>query len=426
MYLFLISILIIIYAVIAWKNLRLAIFLFFACLPTYLLRLEILNVPTTFLEMMIGVLTVVWLIQIIRGTNNKDQKFLVSTGKWFLPFSLLLAAGIIGVIIAPDKITALGILKAYIVEPILFFVVVRTSLKWYNDGETALKFLGFGALTVAGFAIYQHLTNSAIPIPWDVENRTTSFFPYPNAIGLFLGPIAVLALKFIGSSVARKYYFLAWFWIIVFGTSVTAMFFSQTEAAWIAVPVTALIFGFLNKRTRPLSTLLIIGGIVTVCLLPNFQDKILLRDYSGGVRLKQWEETTAMLKDSWLFGAGLSGYQTALAPYHTHEEIEIFQYPHNIVLNIWSELGLLGLVAFIAFLWTAVWSIKKSWQQKSSQFWITAATTMTLVEMLIHGLVDVPFFKNDLAMLTAGLLAILAWSATGPYAHQDIGETTEE
>jgi O-antigen ligase len=117
-----------------------------------------------------------------------------------------------------------------------------------------------------------------------------------------------------------------------------------------------------------------------------------------------------MLKDNWLFGAGLSGYPTALEPYHTHEEIEIFQYPHNLFLNIWSELGLLGLLAAA---WLMILSIKKfrqSQKEKSENFWLSAAATTVLLEMFIHGLVDVPFFKNDLAMITVFCLAAVAWS----------------
>ncbi|MFH1252922.1 MAG: O-antigen ligase family protein [Candidatus Uhrbacteria bacterium] len=426
MYLFLVSILIIIYAVIAWKNLRLAVFLIFACLPAYLLRLEILGLPTTFLEMMIGVVTIGWLIHLTptvaglwRARPTLSFARRGGFSRWFIPISVLAIAGIIGIVVAPDKMAALGIFKAFIVEPILFFFIVRSTLKWYGDAEKACLFLGLGALAVALLAIFQHFSGLSIPIPWDVEGRTTSLFPYPNAVGLYLGPIIVLGLNFIGKYSEDKFYSRAWFWLLVSGASLAAIIFSQTEAAWLAVPATILLFVLFNKKSRWLSAALMAATIILVFLIPNFREKVLLQDYSGSVRLKQWTETVAMLKDNWLLGAGLSGYPTALAPYHTHEEIEIFQYPHNIILNIWSELGLLGLLAFATFLWQTVWSIRESHRRQSTLFWITLASATALAEMLIHGLVDVPFFKNDLALLTAGLLAILAWSATGPYAHPE-------
>jgi O-antigen ligase len=129
-----------------------------------------------------------------------------------------------------------------------------------------------------------------------------------------------------------------------------------------------------------------------------------------------------MLKDHWLFGAGLAAYPTVLEPYHLHREIEIFQYPHNLILNIWSELGLLGLLTAV---WLKLISLKiflKGRKQTTPFTWLVFVSSAALIEMAIHGLVDVPFFKNDLAMLTAAILVFLTWSVNGPYAKQNLLE----
>ncbi|MCA9389730.1 MAG: hypothetical protein KC585_03955, partial [Candidatus Magasanikbacteria bacterium] len=70
------------------------------------------------------------------------------------------------------------------------------------------------------------------------------------------------------------------------------------------------------------------------------------------------------------------------------------QYPHNIILNFWVETGLAGLLAFfwIVFAW-----LKKK-----------EAMLLPLVALLIHGLVDVPYFKNDLAIVFFLVLALCA------------------
>ena len=107
------------------------------------------------------------------------------------------------------------------------------------------------------------------------------------------------------------------------------------------------------------------------------------------------------------FGAGLNAYPQALAPYHNSTQYEIFQYPHNIVLNIWTELGLLGLIAFglLAWLtWRSVTPTTKNSQQKT----LLLAAFAALLTMTIHGLVDVPYFKNDLSVMVWILFAVLA------------------
>jgi len=418
--------LLIIFATLAWRDFRLAVFVLLASLPAYLLRFEIFNIPTTLLEIMIGIITLVWLINPKVSPFKNSKEILAALKQWWLPFSLLLIAGIISVVISPDKMAALGIFKAYLVEPIILFLIIRTTLKFFDDAEVALMFLGLGGLVVAAFAIFQHFTGLAIPIPWDIENRATGIFPYPNAVGLYLGPIIILGLGALWRCLSAEFYLRAWFWVITISVSTMAIIFSQTEAAWIALPVSLIVVGLFFARSRWFSILLSIIGIIIVLSVPTIKEKILLQDYSGQVRIKQWEETFNLLKENPLFGAGLSGYPTTLKPYHTHQEIEIFQYPHNIILNIWSELGLLGLVAFLAFFWQTAKLFKTVKKNQAQFFWLGVICFTALIETAIHGLVDVPFFKNDLALLTALILALLSWSATGPYAHKNLGQSQKQ
>jgi O-antigen ligase len=414
MFLPIIIALLIIYAIIAWRDFRLAVFLFLTALPVYLLRLELFDLPTTMLELMFGLLVIFWL----KKTTEKKNSFSFAK-PWLGPFILLLVAGGVGIAVAPDRMAALGLFKAYLIEPIIFFFILHTTLKKFDDAETALLFLGGGGLAAAGLAIYQRLTGQAIPIPWDIERRATGFFPYPNALGLYLGPIIVLGFGALWRALETKFYLRAWFWLLTISASTAAIIFSQTEAAWLAIPAALLIIGLFNRATRWQSLAAIIIGIILVLSSATIKQKILLQDYSGGVRLKQWEESIEMLKDNWLFGAGLAGYPVALAPYHNHKEIEIFQYPHNIFLNIWTELGLLGLLAAV---WLKIISLITFFrgQKKNSPFsWLVFISAAALIEMAIHGLVDVPFFKNDLALLTAAVFVFLSWSSLGPYADKN-------
>jgi O-antigen ligase len=106
-----------------------------------------------------------------------------------------------------------------------------------------------------------------------------------------------------------------------------------------------------------------------------------------------------MLVDRPIRGAGLSGYPTVFAPYHKAGHIEIFQYPHTLVLNFWSEVGLAGLLAF------ALIMLRFFRDATATKAWTLAGAGAAL---LVHGLVDVPYFKNDLAMLFWLLMAFAA------------------
>jgi O-antigen ligase len=167
------------------------------------------------------------------------------------------------------------------------------------------------------------------------------------------------------------------------------------------------------KKTRILALILLVISVIILVAEPSLRsfatEKLLLHDWSGMVRRQIWAETINLLRDHWLLGAGLAGYQTAIVPYHSSANwMEIYLYPHNIIMNFWSELGLLGLLAFIwlgvKYFWVNIVGI---WRGTSKEIKVLSITLIAaMLEVIIHGLVDVPFFKNDLSVLFMIILAV--------------------
>ena len=82
-------------------------------------------------------------------------------------------------------------------------------------------------------------------------------------------------------------------------------------------------------------------------------------------------------------------------------------YPHNIFLNFWTELGLAGMVLFAWIIGRFVYLGLKLLKQESDQKGIILGLICAMVVIFVHGLVDVPYFKNDLAVVFWVLLAML-------------------
>ena len=365
------------FLVLAWRNQKLGLFLIAATLPAYLLRFSVAGFPSTVLEVMILGLTAIWFIKLLlchpeRSEGSHLKKILRSlrslrmTREWWLALSFLLVAASVSVLVAPDHLAALGIWRAYFLEPMLLFVVAVHLMKSRRDVEHLFTALALGSLFVALVAILQYVTGIGIPAPWDIERRVTSIFAYPNAVGLYLGPIVVIGIFFILNAV-KKYpltspYFRGttsgmttqtlWFWIATVALGLLTMIAAQSEAAIAATIITTLgIFLFSKPTRRPAAVIGLLLVLLVLAIAPLrgwIVQKATLRDTSGETRRLQWSETWSMLHDRPLTGAGLTGYPSALAPYHARPEIEIFQYPHQIILNIWSELGVLGLIAFVS------------------------------------------------------------------------------
>jgi len=88
--------------------------------------------------------------------------------------------------------------------------------------------------------------------------------------------------------------------------------------------------------------------------------------------------------------------------------LEIYLYPHNLVLNFWSELGLAGLLLFIWIILKYFWlgisslSLRGSASDRSNlttEKYLVIGLISAMVVIIVHGLVDVPYFKNDLAIM---------------------------
>jgi hypothetical protein len=89
-------------------------------------------------------------------------------------------AGIISVFVSPDKREALGIFKAFMLEPVLFFYAPKFVIKKPADLTTPLNLLFLGAIIVSVLGILQYLTFIGLPLKFwgtgEEVTRITSVF----------------------------------------------------------------------------------------------------------------------------------------------------------------------------------------------------------------------------------------------------------
>ncbi|MCF7860367.1 O-antigen ligase family protein [Patescibacteria group bacterium] len=442
----LIIIALILFLFIAILRLDWALFILLATLPTYLIRFSLGPIPTTFLELTLLITFVVWFFK--DKPWQKYQRKNWKNTKQPYPYSLeitgILIAAWAGLAIAGFDNGALGIFKAYFLEPIMLFLVI------INHGQgSEKKFiwpLAISAITISLVAIFQQITGLFIFNDfWALisQRRVTSVFAYPNAVGLYLAPIIFLSFGLL-SSYARKTKLLTalkkLFLILVIALALTAIVFARSEGALIAVLGSSFIIAILaNKHSRRIVLGLIIIAIIgTILYSPAgkyLEKKATLMDLSGQIRRQQWTETMDMLSQGKILsGAGLNKYQTAIFPYHQEgifvknddpefqrhvvwnaeyrasvwQPVEIYLYPHNIFLNFWTEITLLGALLFMwligRYYYDAIVLLKSLGREKRN---LVLGLIGAMSAIFIHGLVDVPYFKNDLAIIFWLIIALL-------------------
>jgi putative inorganic carbon (hco3(-)) transporter len=408
------------YLAVAILDRPLALAAFCALLPTYLLRFGI-GVPTTFLEVLFGTLFVTWFLMDGRASAVWEK-----ARPWYPALGLVLLGATIGVAVAPDLLPALGIWRAYFVEPTLFFFLFTDIVDRPERRNMVLAALGLSLTAVAGVAVYQKVTGLGIPNPyWAAAEtrRATSVYGFPNAIGLFGAPIVVLLVGRAFSYLRKRDLESGMLGALALAVAIlgaVGILFAVSEGALIGIAAGLLTLGVLLRPTRAATLAVIIAGCLAVVATPKLlnyaSDIVGLRDASSSVRAIVWSESWAMLRDHPVFGAGLSGYPLIVRPYHVAPGIEIFQYPHTLVLNIVSEIGLIGLAGF---LWLLVLFLRDAlWLHRYKGDWLHVAVLAAMVAVLVHGLVDVPYLKNDLAFLFMILLGLMAGMRIHPLTNK--------
>jgi hypothetical protein len=224
-----------------------------------------LEIPVTFLEGLIWMLTLVTLFK-HPSSFLSAWKTLPCVWKLFVVGTFIAAT--LALLPAPDLLSALGIWKAYFLEPVLVFFLARILYKNDQDILSALFALGCSAFAVSVFAIAQWVFDIGIPAPWDIERRITSFFPYPNAVGLFLGPICVAGIFAATRAWTQRKKPLLAFWMIALLLSGTAIFLAQSEAAIFAVLVIIFFLSLFSRFWRCVTVPLLTVTILLICLIP--------------------------------------------------------------------------------------------------------------------------------------------------------------
>ena len=377
-----------------------------ALTPAYTIRWRIGFYPTTLLEAAI-VLTV--------AAFAYESWRLRSLPSWRSPFSVAIAifvvAGAISVAVAPDRRAALGIYRAYLLEPIAFFFVLSAVVTSVNRALVVLGGLAAAGVVVGAAnsavvldAIRHHTLNPAVTAPVVIYTNA-------NDVALFLVPQIAIAGSMVLYASDRRIRIAGLVFLII---AVASTLLSFSRGGYLALAAVAVGLALSHGRRWWLVGGAVAIGIVLIFIPPINHRLAVEVDFRNGSntlvgRFELWRVSLQMLQHHILFGAGLSGFAQTIAPFWNPTHTDRFIYPHNIVLTFWSETGLLGLVAFAWIMVTGFMQGWRGWRSQSEWRAIELGVFLALVAVVVHGLVDVPYFKNDLALEFWALVG-LAWA----------------
>ncbi len=392
---------------IAWWKLDWAITLCIVFLPAYLLRFQVWFLPMTILEVMVLAVFLIWIIRTFTqdGMSFREQcKSIWWPWRWLT--LLFVLSGLAALFISPDLRAAGGLWKAYILEPVIFFIVFVNVIKSKHQVHQVLWALGTSAVLVGFVTMLQYLEILQIPAHYgsEIPPRATSVFPFPTAVGKFLGPILGLfaGILFVrGLKTAESLWAFVQRNIFIVGVtlfSLMGLLFSVSRGALIGVFVALIVASFFSRwRKWILSALFIV--VIVAFLIPAVRSNITsvfsATDVSTDVRIVMWKGAWRIIQDNPLTGTGLASFPVVYEDYKEASHTEFFPNPDHLILTLWIEMGIAGLLVFmvivIKYFRTAIQLLRQNRE-------IAVGLIAAMVVILVHGFFDTPYFKNDLAI----------------------------
>ena len=376
------------------KIIHFTTYLIIFCLPLYLVHFRIGWVPFTLLEVMVYGLFVIWLL--VKVTENGS---LITTENRFLiaPIFLIFLGVTISTLLSTNLQTSAGIWKGWFVVPLLFFIVIiTTNRQKIKNILTALFLSGTG---VALVSLFYWLNNNLT-----YDGRLQAFYLSPNHLAMYLAPCLVLGLAL--------WQFARYKWqkallITCYMLYVICLYLTYSYGAWLGL-IAALFFLLVSKMDKAsfiylISFILLLFILFFLWQIPSqkFQGILDFSYSSLKSRLMIWQSAWQITKDHSLIGIGPGMFQKYYLDYQSSFEPYLewaVPQPHNLFLAFWLQTGLIGLIGFI---WLFV-VFFKSLSPKRLSVIIAAA----MVYILIHGLIDTTFWKNDLSMIFWLLIAL--------------------
>ena len=326
--------------------------------------------------------------------SNKPYK---NTQNFGLPLIIFCLALAVSITFSVNKLNSFLELYNYIIYLLLFITAASLSPK---DRRRIVQTIFISGFIISMVALYQyffgfaHLSNYIAknkitdPFTLDYISRRRIFSPFvtPNALGGYLAMIFPLAL------INKN---RLWFLMPIS----LALILTGSLGAILSLFLGSIIYMHLKgksevKTVLPLFGLLIVTGLIFVTRSITLQTYT-APGFSALMRLDYWRETLRIIGNRPLAGLGIGNFNLGLS-----------RYAHNSYLQIWAEMGILGI---LAFLWLVFMSLRSAFNKLkfSEDKNYTIALISAIVIFLTHNLADFTFFLPEVAAIWWLMLGLI-------------------
>lgn len=395
---------------------RFLVYAIIFCIPLYVVRFELLSIPTNALELLVLALLVGFFTSYdLRVIGEK----LRSLDRLFVWGTVLLFLGLVfGAFVSQDFFKSLGALKGWFLVPLVFAFIASCVLDNPQKRERALFALALSGFCVALIALAYALLGN-----FTFDYRLSAFYESPNMLAMYVSPALLIVMQGLKLKVrgqkpklhvkSQNYFSKSYAIFFCFVVLALTLFLTRSVGAIASV---VLLVGFyllitLGKTHRIVSEqavqkvakVLLLLVFIALLLAPSlslFINPWELAPSSFASRFMIWKSSLFMLKEHGVFGIGPGVFQDVHLSHQRYFPPYLewaSPHPHNIVLATWLYGGVAGLMGFFFILF---WFFKKARELLSgSRAFVVCCTLLVVSYLLIHGIFDNTLWRNDVAMI---------------------------
>lgn len=157
-----------------------------------------------------------------------------------------------------------------------------------------------------------------------------------------------------------------------------------------------------KKKVALVVMIILLFSLLIAPVRNRLMDTLSVAEGSNRARIALWGEAIFHIKERPLLGYGLGNYPLQVKPSTEYREPI---YIHNIYLDIWAELGIVGLMLFLGIFLYPVCSFffRGSFQS------IAFPAVLALVLFLVHSFFENILFSVHIFPVLLSLIATIAW-----------------
>ena len=290
------------------------------------------------------------------------------------------------------------------------FILVTQNVTTRDEIKVVACALGISALAVIADGFYQFIFGiDTADMKWvdgeafpELKKRVFATWENPNILAAYLDLVICVLLGLFDRLRDRNVRIYLGVFMLA---CLACLAMTYARGALLTIGIIVAGYGILKDWRILVALIVIVAGVLAIdpVLVERMQTAFLVADTSSEMRIAMWESTVQMIMDHPLLGIGWGAYWIVYPFYDTYivDGSVTLVHAHNIYLNYWAEIGLVGGTAFLWYFFKTMGAAlfnKRILPDKLMEG-LLLGLGLSLISVALNGLTDDVLFNIPSSML---------------------------